>query len=1702
MATATSRASADPTDPSANSTATTLASCDSPPDNADATAANRNAFIQTWMSRISDKAWFANFAKQGTLPDGVANDPYYSMGKDTQAWLVSCLVDNMLASASESPSGDDLQRLQIGLDFVIFGKAQLRQLRQQLNEPAPTAPQVPTSELNTPPAMQNAENALANSPSLTTASLPKADVTTPVTTTSSNLAGNASARLQDLANAPQQAVTESTSSAGYTGHPDVTTVDPNALLNRLSGLDGVLTTPIVAFLLQALQDLLQLIANIQQKLFTIPGLNLLAAAFYRVCAESATQPLACSVSLPVGVPNLIDVTGDNFPDMTADVTPLLNTTSVGVKVYFAKLITAQQPLPAHIFIVYDTPIVKKRIEFGFDGRASTLAKQSTTTVWVKNILKAATGDVDVTASINSIAPGSTESLTFAIKDLVGGSIGHPPVEANPTAGAVQFSPFPTSLDAEAHFVHTSSQDEDTISLDSSTPSTVNALVTQDTTTTSPQSHREFSALVDQMPTSVGVDLLHQGETQTITYSASAPISHVQASDTATPDTSHPGSFTHSIYDVHGVPSSVQIELTGAQDIKYQASASIPEATFSTVTEKDSVVQQQITAQAHSIPSTIHVQNVTDADQTHVVYDADAPLGDVALTMYDLSPDNPANKSNLVAFAQTIPQHMEFTQTKSTGVLDFVANAGIGLIQVDFSRADGEIIPLAGDHATVHKVDDALGLQLQLTGFKSAHFDGSQKTIVSLGLDPGGQEFNALADLDDPNILAKAHIAALPSSMTVTIDPEGGAVTYAADRVIPELDGSFEQRDTSTVGSFTLLGLPQNITLGFNTTGAAPQITYEADSRLTSIVGDYQKAPNDLSFHASIQDLPQFMSIHGQDPTVFDARTSSSDPIGSSYLGQVHFDYATDGAFQHAVTADDHVLLDTTGGQTHAELQYTGLQYLSADTTNQNLHVEVRNVADRLMRAFVTTDNLTASAFIDSVPAKVQIDMVGNDIQYHASSSINEIYANVQRTNGDTIEADVTNIPNFIDVLADMGNSEIDWTANGHTGGISVVAHLTGATLGTDRAYDAELTINDIPSHWSVTFPNGNVDFEAGGTGIGFIDARVTNHTSYHTLSGDFLHAFYDDPTGNLDAALHISNLKKAAFSKVADSGDGGGFVADLNMGNHGQFNFGAEINRGTDSLTVSGDFTHLPSTIHLSSIGGRIIYNGNDNPTLTVSVSAGDNDAVAALPSFASVHGLAIRDASSSTGNAYAAKVFITGLPDHLDLNSVAGTYEVDNFAPTQDPLVVNAVLNTIADQPVTLNVEQNIGLGTPVSFTFGPFLSSTDPDQTHHMSLNYTASRDLGSLTAEATYGTVKPTDAKLFISEIPGGTSPSISVNAAFGPAQKTINLSMSHDISEITAWFKYADQSSFQASADLTDVPKTVNLTIGRTSADDGNGKTITTPDFDYTADHAGMSITAFASADITEPLQLDAEAHLAITHLGQHVTASLDGTSLHITSDPETWDFSLIAAGTLDLDVDLGFSASPFENTGTLTVHSVIHQLTVGFTHATDLRLDLGITSGLSGDFASFTIAESSDTTVHIVDHFHFVLDLDVFGTVDVPIVDADANLELGNVIAGFHLNTNTEGFLGLLHLTALLAHCDIGINYRPATVPDADQPPPGSTLTVGPPPDDGHSPAAWLITPIPSIVSGILPSFAYDVLAFFESPYGHDISPGIDCDFGP
>lgn len=1685
-------------------------SCADKPDGVAVTDIDRDRFVDLWADRIADQAFVDGFVGQPTVPEAIVAEGFHGLDELAKVWLVTCLVDHALQVAGSAPGAEELARYETGLYLAIFGQADVQAMREDLASTPEADPQQspPVPGDLTAGALESMVADLGGTRSLTSDDLTTLDLPAPDVSTVTDALSLAPAGLQADIAAHTTVATPVTPTVNIgVGAAVKVSADPGALLTALK---SILELPLLQALLKALGNIQKRIGDIQQRLFTAPVVGpLLGGAFWRVCAESATQPLACSVSLPVGVPILTDVNGDSLPDVIAQLTPGVDANAllkdISVKFSVTRLpVTNSGPLPAHVFMVYDPPVVKNRIQFGYDGRASTLSNDTTSTFTLKNAYQAFAGDIHATAQVKHTSPGAVASVTFAVKRLVGGSLFVPPSEADPLTGAVQFAPVPTTFTAAARFIHTATQDQDIFSLTSSTPSTVNAVVHQDTTTTTPKSHREFTALVDKLPTAMTLDLLHQGATQKIRYTGSAPISHVRATDTATGDVTHPGSFTRSVYDVVGVPADVAITLQGAQDINYTASSGVPEATFSTQTKVDDVLHRQIVAQAKQIPSAIHLANTTGADTTDITYDASSVLGSVALNMYDLNQD----RSTFDASATSIPAHMHLLQTKSTGLFDFTADAAIGQITASLTRGGGQLLTLPGDHATLLKVGSGVGLDLQLGGLKAAHAEPAQKALYRLTLDPGGQPFQAIADMDDPNIRAELRISAMPADMQVTIDPVTGAAQYAASSVIPDLEGGFTQRTSGTLAKLKMTQLPRNIGATWAITGASPQVTYTADSRLGSIDALYQKAPGGLSFHALISDLPRYMLIQGQDPIVFDARDAAADPPGSSFLGQMLFQYATDGAFESPGTPDDHAYLRTTASSNHAEVLYSGLELLSVNTANQELHVLVQNVSPRLLRAYLTTPTLTATGYIDKVPAEIRIDQVGQKLTYTASDPITRIFTDATRANGDHVTATVDGVPNSIELTFDAANSRINWVANAPTGGIGVVAHLTPGTAGTPgRSADAVLTITSIPATWDASWGGGNVLFRAPtppavGTGIGLISAHVTNHGTFTVPGGDHLSVVFDQPSGNLDASLQVSNLTRASFAKVT-AADGGGFEADLNMGNHGLLNLNADIDLGATSLTATGSFDQLPSLIHLESKGGRIRYSGDDNPTLTLDVAAGANSALGAVSLPPSIHGVSIRDGASGADKAYRAHLHVTGLPDSLDLNPPAGTYQVGNFHPTTDLLQIDARLVTLAPQTLSLVVGQHVGTASPVSFIFGPFLTSTAGDGTRLSSVNYSATRDMGPFEADVSYGNADA--ARLTLSEIPGGgfPAPSVNVTTSFGKSAKTVHVGMSHGITEITAGLKHASSPNFDLGAfvRLTDVPKTVDLAIGKQTAT-VDGKTVTAPDFTFTAHAPTLDIDAFASASLfAGPVDVTAAVSLEVTNLGTEVKGFLEGTKVRVTSTPATGSFLLEAAGTVGLNVNLGFDVGPFVNTGSLTVDVEIKKLTFGFTNATDLGLELGITTGLTGSYDLFTFGLDTQTDVTVDSHFKLSADLpDPFGTITIPLIDINnVTFHLGNVIQDFEIASNRLGkIFKVFGFTILLAHCDVFVEARPHAEFETN----GSTIALGPPLYDGHDPAAWLITPDLEVLGLSLPDFAVDVIAFFTSPYGHEIDWDFECDLGP
>ncbi|MEV0163197.1 hypothetical protein [Nonomuraea fuscirosea] len=88
----------------------------------------------------------------------------------------------------------------------------------------------------------------------------------------------------------------------------------------------------------------------------VPGLT------YRLCVESETVPVSCSIRQPVGLPVAADVTGDGKPDLAADLVPTADPGGGSVGLRFAVRRLGEENLKAQVWAEYDG-----KVSVGFDG---------------------------------------------------------------------------------------------------------------------------------------------------------------------------------------------------------------------------------------------------------------------------------------------------------------------------------------------------------------------------------------------------------------------------------------------------------------------------------------------------------------------------------------------------------------------------------------------------------------------------------------------------------------------------------------------------------------------------------------------------------------------------------------------------------------------------------------------------------------------------------------------------------------------------------------------------------------------------------------------------------------------------------------------------------------------------------------------------------------------------------------------------------------------------------------------------------------------------------------------------------------------------------------------------------------------------------------------------------------------------------------
>ncbi|MGH9279607.1 MAG: hypothetical protein ACRD12_16090 [Acidimicrobiales bacterium] len=1267
-------------------------------------------------------------------------------------------------------------------------------------------------------------------------------------------------------------------------------LDLGTLLQKLPPVVDALTAPI--------ESLLKEVASLPGTLLTVPPQVALGAVTYRVCTEAPQVVLSCSLPVPIALPLLVDVTGDRLPDVSAQLAPSINLFApldVGFSFTVARLPTAPAgPLPAHVVAVYDPILSGKRVQFGFDGRAETLANRATARVTIKNVLAAVRGDLNVVVAADHVQPGAVETATLAVKTLASGSFLQPLAETDPLVGALRVEGVPASLTAGLHVQGTADTDRATLEITSSSPTRVDALVTKDTTSQSPSTHKEYRLLVDKLPQRVVVDLVRQADTNRVDVLTSQPVAHLSASTRLVPDTSQAGTYNDSVYDVRGLPTEVHIEQVGGDNFAYRASNVLPSASFSTGAFVDGVLNTSTSGAVKDVPTDVRLMRTVDGNGvTTVAYDANGSLGEATVGLFD----RPENLASLAATARGLPRHAVLRSNPATGAGDYSGSEPIGRLEATLSRAGGSTIDFAGDHVTVLKRGDQLGLDVAVSGLKSFHFDASQRATSEVTLAPGGQPFHAVVDADVPDVLARLDVSNLPATMGATVDVAAGVASYTAQgEVVDEVAAYYERRDTGAVATVEAEAVPAAMNLNFATGDTTPKLTYGASGRLGKLHAFYRAAPSAMAFDATVVDLPPYFTVEGADPFVFDARDRAEAPSGSSHLGALRFRYTTDEEFAEPPTTDDHLLVDVDSEATQVDLSYHGLRRVrTATTADKGLHVELGNTEKRLFRTYLDTPDLSLEGFVRGVPTDVTFDISGQTATYHGSSRIDEVAVDIDRRNGETVAIDVTDIPETVALTFDSVGSAVEWQASDQVGGLAALVRFGAPTTGSTRVFDASLVLAGIPRHWRASYGAGHPRFEGISGPIESLAATFTNHGTATSLDGDHANVVFESSTGDLDASVKVSGLALVDYEKLDNGAHG-----TVRLAEGGTLGLGARVGSADNRLTLTGKVVGLPEHLQFTHTDGVAHYQSNSSPDVQLVVGYGSDAAVAATPDPPSIHGFAIRDGTAGGSTAIKASMFLTGFPSELIVDAPAEVFTVSGFSPRL-PVSLDARLNGLTSEPVILLATQH-GIPAHAGFTLGHLNNTVLPDGTRHSDFTYQATGTLGRLTILklAAAG-----DAYLDISSIPASIS--VGLDSADGRTKAAVV--MTEGIASIAALAGPHDESlltgspptrSWNVGVTLTDVPRELALTVAS-----GASPVI------YEASDAGMDLRAFVRIDPAALVQI------RVDNLGKRVTVTANATEIkprsslpfplpnipavnvHVESTPKTEYLSVSGA----LDVNL-------------------------------------------------------------------------------------------------------------------------------------------------------------------------------------------------------
>ncbi|MFE7216348.1 hypothetical protein ACFU93_42170 [Streptomyces sp. NPDC057611] len=614
----------------------------------------------------------------------------------------------------------------------------------------------------------------------------------------------------------------------------------------------------------------------------LPGIT------YRLCAQSASRPVACSLQRPLVVPVLADVTGDGTPDVLADVLPAVDVQTVlslsgtvsslqsQVDAINQRITELRAILADPLQVILHPAALVELLHLSSTlGDVQAQLTQRTNELSLK--VAAGLGVLSARLPTGDTAGKPLKAQVWAEYDIPVSldfkhtkrlSVGFDGYRRGTGLSTVDWGIYTADIGAAldgvadvtgrlCHFQPADSigtvlgladagADGNRDSIED--PVVANVLQTPVPERFTAQARIELDTLQAR------VDLLTSAPT---TVDALAVSNQTGGTDRAIQ------------VIVDKLPLTTTAELTrpkkdGSAKVHFTSSSSILKAAFHDHTYRSGELQKTMSGAATELPTTADLTVVNgEAEEgenkgvASVSYEASQALARTVDAQYF---DRAAGRTIAEAQIRDLPAKLTLTANTPGHRLDLTTSAAIGSIAALYQRGGGAIARPDGDHATYQTAGAARGASARISGLTGLAVQYGAHPHAVLQLDPGGQPFLAWGSIDGVK-LARVDISNLPARVEADLDPAARTAVYQASAKIASLRGAYTDTSAGPTLDVTAKDVPSRIEAAYRL-GDTPQAKLTASSSLKQVKGYYSAAPvsaidpdrgNDV--YAEVNDVP-------------------------------------------------------------------------------------------------------------------------------------------------------------------------------------------------------------------------------------------------------------------------------------------------------------------------------------------------------------------------------------------------------------------------------------------------------------------------------------------------------------------------------------------------------------------------------------------------------------------------------------------------------------------------------------------------------------------------------------------------------------------------------------------------------------------------------------------------------------------------------